>query len=66
MKEPKVGMTIKIHPCMDLFMRGVKFATIEKIGQHWLTIRGTISGTQHRVSLAGWGVTIAPEDEEFQ
>ena len=35
-----VGDRVKIHPATDLFMRGERYATIEKVGRKWVHVRG--------------------------
>lgn len=33
-----VGDSVKIHPASDLFMRGVRYATVEKVGRKYIHI----------------------------
>lgn len=50
--ELVVGDYCKVHPATDLFMRGVTFATVKKVGRNWLTLRHDPSRTNHKVSKA--------------
>jgi hypothetical protein len=36
--DVKVGMRVKLHPAAGLWMRGVKYATVSKVGRKWVTI----------------------------
>jgi len=36
--DVKVGMRVRLHPAAGLWMRGVKYATVSKIGRKWVTI----------------------------
>lgn len=48
--ELAVGDYCKVHPATDLFMRGVVYATVKKVGRNWLTLRHGPSRTNHKVS----------------
>lgn len=48
--EFRKGQYVRIHPATDLFMKGVAYATIVKIGRKWVTLYHDLSGTTHRVS----------------
>lgn len=41
---------VRVHPATDLFMKGVTYATIVKIGRKWITLHHDLSDTTHRVS----------------
>ncbi len=46
-----VGATVQVHPAHDLFMRGVRWVTVEKIGRKWLRVRSHIANTTHKLTL---------------
>lgn len=58
-------MMVRVHPCMDLFMRGVAVAEIEKVGRKWMYLWHACSVTRHRVSKKRWGDTIVADGEQF-
>lgn len=52
-----VGDRVKIAPHTDLWMRGVRYATITKVGRKWLTVEadsviGLLKVSPHHVDLA--------------
>ncbi len=51
MRQLKEGDEVRIHPASDLFMRGVVYATITKVGRKWVTLRHHRSKTTHKVSF---------------
>lgn len=46
------GDVVAIHPATDLWMRGVRFAVVVKVGRKWLTVHDAMSNTVHRVHPA--------------
>lgn len=44
-----VNDVVAIHPATDLWMRGVRFARVVKIGRKFLTVHDAMSNTTHRV-----------------
>lgn len=54
-REPlpyKVGDRVKVHPALDLWMRGVRYATVTKVGVKWITIHHAMSNTSWRVKYS--------------
>ncbi len=54
-REPlpyKVGDVVKLHPALDLWMRGVRFAVVTKVAVSWITIHHVESGTTWRVKYS--------------
>lgn len=38
LKDVTVGMRVAIHPATNLWMRGVRFATVVKVGRKLVTV----------------------------
>jgi hypothetical protein len=49
-KPLKVRDCVRLHPATDLFMRGVTYATITKIGSKWIHLHHYLSNTHHKVT----------------
>lgn len=43
------GQSIKIHPASDLFMKGVHYATVKKVGREYVHIFHAWSGRNFKV-----------------
>lgn len=48
-KSFAVGDSVKIDPASDLFMRGVVYATVEKVGRKYIHIFHAWSGRRFKV-----------------
>jgi hypothetical protein len=46
----KPGDTVRLHPATDWFMRGVKYATVLKVGRKWVHLEHAPTGTRLKVS----------------
>lgn len=64
-KPPFPGQMIRLHYCLDLFMRGVAYAEVVSVGRKNLVIHHHGSNTTHRLPLSFWGTKILPADESF-
>jgi hypothetical protein len=54
-REPlpyKPGQIVKVHPALDLWMRGVRYAMVTKVGAKWITIHDAMSNTTWRVKYS--------------
>lgn len=51
-KEVREGHEVRLHPATDLFMRGVRYATVKTIGRKWIHLYHHGSKTTHKVSFA--------------
>jgi hypothetical protein len=49
LKDVKLGQTVRVDAATDLWMRGVRWAHVVKVGRKWVTIYHPSSGTKHRV-----------------
>ena len=47
--DVKVGMRVQLHPAAGLWMRGVKYATVSKIGWKWVYITDDV-GREFKIS----------------
>lgn len=47
----RIGQQVRIHPATDLFMKGVTYATIVKLGRKWIHLHHYWSDTTHKVSF---------------
>lgn len=53
LRDAKVGLRVALHPATSLWMRGVRWATVAKVGRKLVTIRGDHGGVWkvHPVNL---------------
>lgn len=42
---------MQIHPACDLFMRGVRYCEVVKVGRKWVQVFSPITKTKHKVTL---------------
>ena len=48
-----VGCRAKVHPATDLFMRGVRYVTVQKIGRKWVHVTGDpMGGDAYKFKIA--------------
>lgn len=48
----KVGQIVGIHPAHDLYMQGIKYAEIQKIGRSRVYLEGTVVEHKFKWSFA--------------
>lgn len=46
----KRGQRVELHPATDLWMRGARFGTVEKIGRKWIHVNVDLLGRTVRIS----------------
>lgn len=52
------GYRIELHPACDLWMRGARFGTVQKVGRKYLTVKMDMLTRTIRVSPANVGKII--------
>lgn len=48
-KEVRVGQYVALSPSLDLWMQGVKFGTVTKVGTRWIHVRALLNNHVYRV-----------------
>lgn len=62
--EVKVGQYVALHPATDLWMRGVRFGTVERLGRKWAYIRAFANDSRGRRAHRGELHKVSPRNLE--
>lgn len=54
----KQGSHVKLHPCTDEWMQGIRFAEVTKIGPEWVHMKSAMHNHKFKMGVAHLGVNI--------